>query len=252
MENEQQYGQMNFNLPHDVVPLPSQGLFYANKKKSVKVGYLTAQDENLLASVNMGTTNVIGQLLKSKIYEPDVRIDDLLPGDVEAILIFLRNTAFGPRYKISSIDPQTSKRFESEIELSELNIKQTESKPGVDGYFETKLPMSDDVVKLRLLTYGEESLIDSELDLYPDGMIAPKVTRKLESYIVSINGSSDREQIVKYIQMMPIRDSQFIRKFINDSEPRLDLKKQVIAPSGERVDTSVSFGVEFFRPFFGV
>ena len=252
MENEIQYGQMNFNLPHDVVPLPSQGLFYANKKKSVKVGYLTAQDENLLASVNMGTTNVIGQLLKSKIYEPDVRIDDLLPGDVEAILIFLRNTAFGPKYKISSIDPQTSKRFESEIDLSELNIKQTESKPGVDGYFETKLPMSDDVVKLRLLTYGEESLIDSELDLYPDGMIAPKVTRKLESYIVSINGSLDREQIVKYIQTMPIRDSQFIRKFINDSEPRLDLKKQVIAPSGERVDTSVSFGVEFFRPFFGV
>jgi hypothetical protein len=190
MENEQQYGQMNFNLPHDVVPLPSQGLFYANKKKSVKVGYLTAQDENLLASVNMGTTNVIAQLLKSKIYEPDVRIDDLLPGDVEAILIFLRNTAFGPKYKISSIDPQTSKRFECEIELSELNIKQTESKPSVDGYFETKLPMSDDVVKLRLLTYGEESLIDSELDLYPDGMIAPKVTRKLESYIVSIHYSN--------------------------------------------------------------
>ena len=252
MENEIQYGQMNFNLPHDVVPLPSQGLFYANKKKSIKVGYLTAQDENLLASVNMGTTNVIAQLLKNKIYEPDIRIDDLLPGDVEAILIFLRNTAFGPKYKISSIDPQTSKRFESEIELSELNIKQTESKPGVDGYFETKLPMSDDVVKLRLLTYGEESLIDSELDLYPDGMIAPKVTRKLESYIVSINGNNDREQIVKYIQMMPIRDSQFIRRFVNDSEPRLDLKKQVIAPSGERVDTSVSFGVEFFRPFFGV
>jgi hypothetical protein len=252
MENEQQYGQMNFNLPHDVVPLPSQGLFYANKKKSVKVGYLTAQDENLLASVNMGTTNVIAQLLKNKIYEPDVRIDDLLPGDVEAILIFLRNTAFGPKYKISSIDPQTSKRFECEIELSELNIKQTESKPSVDGYFETKLPMSDDVVKLRLLTYGEESLIDSELDLYPDGMVAPKITKKLESYIVSINGNTDREQIVKYIQMMPIRDSQFIRKFVNDSEPRLDLKKQVIAPSGERVDTSVSFGVEFFRPFFGV
>ena len=68
MENEIQYGQMNFNLPHDVVPLPSQGLFYKNKKKSVKVGYLTAQDENLLASVNMGTTNIISQLLKTKIY----------------------------------------------------------------------------------------------------------------------------------------------------------------------------------------
>ena len=82
MENEIQYGQMNFNLPHDVVPLPSQGLFYANKKKSVKVGYLTAQDENLLANTNKGIMNVINQLLKTKIYEHDFRIDDMLTGDV--------------------------------------------------------------------------------------------------------------------------------------------------------------------------
>ena len=52
MTNEREYGQMNFNLPHDVVPLPSQGLFYKNKKKSIKVGYLTALDENLLMSNN--------------------------------------------------------------------------------------------------------------------------------------------------------------------------------------------------------
>jgi len=48
MDQGKQYGQANMNLPHDVVPLPSQGIFYTNKKKSLKVGYLTAQDENLL------------------------------------------------------------------------------------------------------------------------------------------------------------------------------------------------------------
>ena len=42
------YGQQNFTLPHDVVTLPSQGIFYKNKKKSIKVGYLTASDENIL------------------------------------------------------------------------------------------------------------------------------------------------------------------------------------------------------------
>ena len=42
------YGQENFTLPHDVVQLPSQGIFYKNKKKSIKVGYLTASDENIL------------------------------------------------------------------------------------------------------------------------------------------------------------------------------------------------------------
>ena len=43
-----QYGQMNFTLPHDMVVLPSGGIFYKSKKKSVKIGYLTASDENIL------------------------------------------------------------------------------------------------------------------------------------------------------------------------------------------------------------
>ena len=44
MENEMLYGQENFSLPHDVVKLPSGGLYYKSKKKSMKVGYLTAAD----------------------------------------------------------------------------------------------------------------------------------------------------------------------------------------------------------------
>jgi hypothetical protein len=40
----------NFNLPHDMVILPTGGIFYKSKKKSIKVGYLTANDENYLMS----------------------------------------------------------------------------------------------------------------------------------------------------------------------------------------------------------
>jgi hypothetical protein len=49
---------------------------------------------------------------------------------------------------------------------------------------------------------------------------------------------------------MPIMDSKHIKKFMLDNEPRLDLTKQVIAPSGKKVMVDISFGVEFFRPFF--
>lgn len=250
MENKTQYGQMNFNLPHDVVPLPSQGLFYANKKKSLKVGYLTAKDENLLMSSN--SNNVINQLLKSKIYEPDFRIDEMLGGDIEAILLFLRNTAFGTKYVLSSYDLKTNQRFDAEVDLSELNIKRVDLTPDQDGLFETTLPISKDVVKLKLLTYGEENMIDKEMDEYPKSMIAPIITRKLEAQIISINGNLDRESIVKYVQQMPIADSKFIRKFLKEVEPRLDLTKQVRTPSGEMIDITVNFGVDFFRPFFGV
>ena len=46
MEEDKSYeiGKSNFDLPHDVVILPSGGIFYKSKKKSIKVGYLTASD----------------------------------------------------------------------------------------------------------------------------------------------------------------------------------------------------------------
>ena len=45
-------GQAEFNLPHDVIQLPTRGKFYKSKKKAIKVGYLTAADENILAEVD--------------------------------------------------------------------------------------------------------------------------------------------------------------------------------------------------------
>ena len=40
MENQSRdYGQNNFSLPHDVVPLPSQGVFYKTKKKSINYNW---------------------------------------------------------------------------------------------------------------------------------------------------------------------------------------------------------------------
>ena len=152
--NENQYAQENFNLPHDVLSLPSKGIFYKNKKKSIKVGYLTATDENLLASVSsIGATNLIYNLLRSKIYEPDLKIDELINGDVEAVLIFLRNTAFGPNYDVLLTDPETGKEFEATINLESLNFKETKIEPNSEGLYETVLPKTNTPVKLKILNY---------------------------------------------------------------------------------------------------
>jgi hypothetical protein len=45
-------------------------------------------------------------------------------------------------------------------------------------------------------------------------------------------------------------DSKYIRNFITENEPQLDLRKVVMTPSGEKVDVEIAFGVEFFRVFF--
>ena len=123
MENDsKQYGQMDFSLPHDVVTLPSGGKFYASKKKNVKIGYLTAADENILAAPNLIQTNqIVTELLKRKVLDRDMNVDDLIEEDKQAILIFLRNTAFGTEYKLTLNDPKTDKTFDIEVDLSNVS-----------------------------------------------------------------------------------------------------------------------------------
>lgn len=249
MEDSRQYGQQDFSLPHDVVTLPSQGKFYKNKKKSVKVGYLTAQDENILISASR-TDNVVNKLVKNKIYEPDLRVEDLLEGDLEAILIFLRNTSFGPEYNFVLRDPGTNTEFNHTVRLDELDFNEVKHEPNNEGLFEIKLPKSGNLALCRLLTMGENEEINKQMSKYPPGVVPPTITTKLERQIVSIDGNQDREHIAKYVLNMPIMDSKFIRKYLTESEPRLNLNRTVTAPSGEEVTVRVTFGVEFFRPFF--
>jgi hypothetical protein len=247
MDNQaMDYGQQNFTLPHDVVPLPSKGIFYKNKKKSIKVGYLTANDENILMG---GGQDMTLNLLRNKIYEPDIRIEDLLEGDVEAVLIFLRNTAFGPEIILNLTDPVTKNPFKSTVMLDSLPIFEGKQ-PNNDGTFSTTLPKTQATVKLKPMTYGDIMEISNLESQYPQGRVAPKVTWRLNKQIVEINGVSDRGEISKFIEQLPIADSKYIRTFMDENEPRLDMRKQIMAPSGEKLTVNVGFGADFFRPFF--
>jgi len=247
MDNQsKEYGQQNLTLPHDVLPLPSGGIFYKNKKKSVKVGYLTAADENILMA---GGADLTQNLLRAKLYEPDVKVEDLLEGDIEAILIFLRNTSFGPEMLLNLTDPITKKPFQSSVMLDQMAIMQGKE-PSEDGTFTVTLPKSNSTVRVKPLTYGEILGIQKMVDSYPQGRVVPKITWRLEKEIIDIDGSTDKGEIAKFVSQLPISDSKFLRKFMDENEPRLDMKKTVMTPSGELLTVNVGFGVDFFRPFF--
>ena len=247
MDNQtSNYAQSNFTLPHDVVPLPSQGVFYKNKKKSVKVGYLTASDENILLS---GGEDITTNLIRTKLYEPDIRVEDLLEGDVEAILVFLRNTSFGPEITLNVTDPNTRKMFETNVVLDELSIINGKE-PLEDGTFMITLPKSEATIKVRPMTYGEIMEINKLAEQYPQGRTVPRVTWRLNKQIVEINGSQDKGEIAKFIEQLPIADSKYIKEFLSENEPSLDMSKIVMTPSGEKLTVNVGFGVDFFRPFF--
>lgn len=251
MDTSTQYGQDNFNLPHDVVTLPSKGVFYPSKKKSLKVGYLTAADENVLMSQNISKLDsLILTILRNKIYEPDINPNDLVEGDAEAVLLFLRNTAFGTDYNIKMRDPKTNEFFTTTLDLSELSFKEIQQEPNDDGTYTIELPKSGSVVKVKPLTMGDQVTLKQFKDSYPNGMIAPVITKKLEMQIKEFDGASDIETISNKINNLPISDSKYVRRRLSELEPGLDLTRTVKAPSGEDVQANVTFGAEFFRPFF--
>ena len=69
-------------VAYDVVELPSRGIYYNNGKKSVRVSYLTAADENILTAPNLLQTNsVVDELLKRKVLDKDISVDELVEDD---------------------------------------------------------------------------------------------------------------------------------------------------------------------------
>ena len=148
------------------------------------------------------------------------------------------------------MDPKTGNRFPTVISLEELNYKKTQFEADENGLFTTVLPKSQKTVKIRHLKYKELNDIQKIGESYPVGRVAPIMTIRLEKQIVEIEGNSDTAFIAKAIQSMPIMDSKYIRKFMKENEPGIELIKTVIAPSGDKVDVDINFGVEFFRVFY--
>jgi len=240
-------------IAYDVVELPSRGIMYASKKKSLKIAYLTASDENILSSPNLIQTNeIVTELLKRKVLDKDITIDELLEEDKQAILIFLRNTAFGTEYKLMLNDPKDDKEFEASIDLSSLTYKDFNLVADPNGDYTYMMEKANVEITFNFTTQKQEKELE-EIQRSWNGIgVAPIVTKRLEFMIKSVAGNKDPMNIRNFIEKMPIKDSQDFRKYVRENKPGVDLTQTVIAPSGEKVNFIIAFGVEFFRPFYGL
>lgn len=241
------------NIAYDVVELPSRGIHYTNNKKSVRIAYLTAADENILSSPSLIATNkVVDELLKRKILDKDLSIDDLVEEDRQAILIFLRNTSFGSDYKVTSTDPKTGEQFDFELDLSTLKTKDFTLVADANGEYSYFMEKSKLDITFKFISKKQEKELDQIRDSWNGNGVPPIVTKQLEMMIKSVAGNKDLMNIRNFIENMPIKDSQDFRKFINENKPGLDLTQTAITPSGDTIQVEIGFGVEFFRPFYGL
>lgn len=171
-----EFNNIDTNAQYDIVELPSKGQCYKDKFNRVPVGYLTAYDENFITSPNLYKDGlIIDYLLKHKVMNSNIDIEELCSGDVDAITLFLRITSYGPEYPIVARDPETGKDIETVIDLSTLKIKDFVLEGDDNGWFEYTLPLSKDKVKFKFLTRKDKLMLEKLGEMEDYGIKASKV-----------------------------------------------------------------------------
>lgn len=255
----QQYNEMmnketdpDLMIVHEIIPLPSKGVFYANGVSELQVEYMTSKDEDLITTPSLiESGKVLNMLLKRKIKTPGINPEDLLAGDRNAILLYLRTSSYGYDYDVEVIDPRNGIPFKSVVDLSKLQYKELVAKPDQNGCFEVFLPMRKKNVMIKLLTSGDDVHIfdkAEEIKKAYNKDFSEYNTMKIKASIVSIGGNADRSYIDRFVDAMPARDSLFIRKKLLEIHPDVDMAYEFVANDGFKFTTHLTVGIDFFFP----
>lgn len=196
------WNKMDFTESFDVIPLPSKGQCYEGNMSTIAVSYLTANDENMIVSPNLYRDGLIlDYLLKAKIKNKNIDPDDLLEGDREAIILWLRATGYGTQYPITVTDNKTGIEFDTVLDLTQIKHKPFVLEGDENGYFDYTLPVTKDEVKFRFLTHGdikqiEEIETEELLNVKKDRLLA--IAEEINTYLENENILNKDEKLKLY------------------------------------------------------
>lgn len=220
-----------FVVPIDEIDLPSQGKYYPTGQKTLKVKYLTAEDENILTSPELiKNGRVLDVLLNHAVVDKNLRPDDMLTGDKNAVLLALRSTGYGDDYEVKMICPECTEPYKTSVKLSSLKNKGMEGLPDQNGEFLIQLPKTKMNVKFKLLTGKDENYLTKKVEslkkINKNTGTSSLLTERYILQLMEINGNRDKTYISNAISNMPISDSYFLREYIGIVEPGVDMNHE--------------------------
>ncbi len=245
-------------FPTEIINLPSKGWFYPENTPlatgQLELKVMTAKEEDILTSKNLITKGmVLDKLLESLIVEKAINPNDMFNCDRNAAFVAIRRMAYGDPYKVKITCSRCNAESSVTIDLGKIDNKpfDFEKYPRGKNEFEFQLPISKKIVTFRLLTKKDEDAIDADLKamqkINPD--ISNEVTTRLKTVILSVDGSSDKGSIRKFVDEMRAGDSLALRTFIRTHTPDIDMSFDFQCSScGAERREDIPLGVEFFWP----
>jgi len=246
-----------YQFPTETIDLPSGGKFYPEGSPlasgQVDVKYMTAKEEDILTSTNLIAKNLVfDKLYESLVVTPGAKIDDMLTGDVNAVMVASRILGYGKDYEVSVNCPVCSSGESVVADLTNLkDRKATTTTEQVGTNFVVQLPVSKATVEFRLMTRGMEKEMQKELDGYKkiQSEYVPETTTFLKFIVVSINGSKDKKSINEFVNGMLVKDSKFLREAYLDVKPDVNFEFDFTCSScGNTSPVRLPISTSFFWP----
>ena len=242
-------------FPTEVVDLPSKGLLYPEGSPlstgKIEIKYMTAKEEDILTSANLIKQGVVVEkLLESLIVDKSIKVDDLLIGDKNSILIASRILAYGKEYEVE-IDGR-----KIEVDLTTLKDIPLDESMVTNGAneFEFELPATKRKLTFKLLTSGDEKEIDGEVKGYEKiHGIGYELTTRLKHQIISIDGDTKRASINSFVDNEFLsRDSIAFRTHVASIMPDVDMTSSYTDEEGNEKEFTVPMTVTFLWPNIGI
>lgn len=252
-------------IPEEVVKLPSKGLVYdaenpLHMAETIDIRSMAAKDEDILSSpalLKKGTA--LSSLLKACITNKLVDPETMLVGDRNAVLIAIRNSSYGAGYRVDMTCPSPScgKSGEHEFDMSKLKMWTLGIEPVAPGQnaFEFDLPRSKKKVLFKFMTGVDVKDLERAMEQVKkanQGGVESAVSLRIHQQVLSIDGKTDRNELLAAVKNMPAMDSRALRDYIDKNNPGVDLVQSYRCPSCDvESEVEVPLGTEFFWPATG-
>ena len=242
-------------FPTEVVDLPSKGLLYPKDSPlstgKIEIKYMTAKEEDILTSANLIKQGVVVEkLLESLIVDKSIKVDDLLIGDKNAVLVASRILAYGKEYEVE-VD---GRKIEVDLtQLKDILLDESIVSKG-SNEFEFELPATKRKLTFKLLTSGDEKSIAEEVRGYEKiHGIGYELTTRLKHSIISIDGDTKRATINNFVDNEFLsRDSVAFRTYVAEIQPDVDMTSSYTDEEGNEKEFTVPMTVTFLWPNAGI
>jgi hypothetical protein len=259
---QQEEAPFVFPTPTEFVDLPSQGKFYPpghvlHNVESLEIRFMTAKDEDILTSQALLRKGIaLDRFLQNVLVDKTIKLDDLLTGDKNALIVKSRITGYGPEYQTTVSCPACGAKQEYEFDLEESNLITAEDllNNGVniqsDGTILFELPVTKASVCIKMMNGRDEKELARKQSLNKKVKLQDtSLTDQLKMLIISVNGRTERRLIDQFVDNLPAKDSRFLRVSYAKSLPTMDLTQEFACTECDHAqEMEVPFTTDFFWP----